>query len=272
MSKHDRCSPIHGFSLVGMLVTMVCILVLFVVLMNSINKATTGQGSAVQGTVRSFEDQMQLASLGQVMVASAQDNRGRYITPSEMTATKDVGLNTTANLMSAMVMNHYATCKLLMSANEYSPYVLEKTDYDYEAYNPTTRVMWDTTFEADLSNISNTSYAHMPLCGERFDKQWKTTMDGKVPLVGNRGPKDGVHDPNSWSYGRNGQWGGHIVFGDGHVEFTNSFALPGLSVKTKEGQMVPDNVFNMETGAKGSDGILSFTKKMTKDGVELQFD
>ena len=255
-----------------MLVSMVCIVVLFVILMNSINKATTGQGSAVQGTVRSFEDQMQMQSLMQAMIAGANDNRGRYLTPSDLTGTKDLGLNTTANLTSAMVMNHYPTCHLLMSANEYSPYVQEKTDYNYEAYNPGTKVMWDTSFVADLSNISNTSYAHMPLCGERFEKYWRADFGGGFPIIRNRGPKNGVDDPDSYSYGRNRQWGGHIAFGDGHVIFTNAFDLPGLTVKNPQGQPVPDNVFNMETGPKGSDGILSFTKKVTKDNVEVQSD
>jgi prepilin-type processing-associated H-X9-DG protein len=271
MTMIERPAQARGFSLVGMLISMVCVLVLFVILMNSINKATTGQGSALQGTVRSFEDQMQLTSLYQAMLAAAPDHRGRYLTPSDITDADDVTQNTTANLFSAMVMEHYTNCKLLISANEYSGYVEEKFDYDYTAYSPQSRAMWDTTFVADLSKLSNTSFAHMPLCGDRFDKQWRSSMDGTFPLVGNRGPKDGVANPDSWTYGRNGQWGGHIMFGDGHVEYASSFDLPGRTV-VKDGQTVPDNVFNMETGPKGGDGILSFTKAITTNGVELQYD
>lgn len=271
MNKGLRIYPRRGFSMVGMLITMVCIVVLFSLLMTSMNKAITGQGSAVQGTVRSFEDEMTLTGLYQSMLANAADRKGRYLTPGELGGPSDITQNTTANLFSAMVMEQYTSCKVLISGNEYSGYVQEKLDYDHAAYNPAAKVFWDSTFVADLSRFSNVSYAHMPLCGERFDHKWESTMDSAFPLVGNRGPKNGVNDPNSWSYGRNGQWGGHFVFGDGHVQFTNSFDLSGLTLQVG-GQSVPDNVFNMESGSKGGDAILSFTKTMTREGAELQYD
>ena len=43
-----------AFSMIGMLITMVCMLVLFVILMYSLNKAVTGQKTQHEGTVRSF--------------------------------------------------------------------------------------------------------------------------------------------------------------------------------------------------------------------------
>ena len=43
----------RGLSLVGLLVTMVCLVALFAIGLSSLNKAVTGEGSAVEGTVRS---------------------------------------------------------------------------------------------------------------------------------------------------------------------------------------------------------------------------
>jgi hypothetical protein len=69
----------------------------------------------------------------------------------------------------------------------------------------------------------------------------------------------------------NGQWGGHLVFGDGHVRFTNSFDISDHTLLI-DGQSVPDNVFNMQTGFNGDDAILSFTEAMSADTVKLQYD
>ena len=109
------------------------------------------------------------------------------------------------------------------------------------------------------------------LFGERFRKQWKSTMDSMFPLVGNRGPKDGVSSTQSLACGKNGIWGGHIAFGDGHIVFVNS-ATPSGVVFQRNGQNYADNIFIMDDGAAGVDAILSFTRTMGKNGPELQFD
>jgi hypothetical protein len=83
-----RIQSHRGFSLVGMLVTMVCMVVLFVILMNSLNKAVTGQGSQQQGTVRSTQDELYLYSLYQSMAVFSNDNKGLYPVPSIMSGSK----------------------------------------------------------------------------------------------------------------------------------------------------------------------------------------
>ena len=40
----------RGFSMIGLLVSMVCIVVLFAIGMNAMNKAVTGEGTARRGT------------------------------------------------------------------------------------------------------------------------------------------------------------------------------------------------------------------------------
>lgn len=270
-SPSQRLSTRAGFSMVGMLITMVCMVVLFAILMTSLNKAVTGEKSQHEGTVRSFEDKMYLMGVFQSMLVHANDNKGVYIVPSTIARSEDVSLNTTANLFSAMVMDNYSPPNQLISGNEYSGYVEVMRDYDYTAYDPAARLYWDPMFKADLQRLSHVSFAHMPLCGERFEKQWRSTMSSGTPLIGNRGPKDGVNDANSYACGRDGMWRGHLVFGDGHIDFVDTPTPNGLYYEA-DGQRAADNMFIMESGARGNDAILGFTKTMSLDQVELQFD
>ena len=106
----------NGLSLVGLLVTLVCILVLSAVLMTAVNKATTGQGSSVKGTVDSVTDQMNLNGMYQSMFASTIDNNGRYLVPSKIVGDRDVSHDTTANFYSAMIAKNYFRPKQLISA------------------------------------------------------------------------------------------------------------------------------------------------------------
>lgn len=271
MSYHSSRSAGRGFSIVGMLVTLACILVLSVIMMTSLNKAVTGEGSQHDGTVHSFEDKMYLKALFDSMNVDANDNKGSYTVPSDLTGMNDKSQNTTANLFSAMLMKNFTNPHQLISGNEYSGYVDEYTDYNYEAYSPQNRVFWDPNFKADLQKMSNTSFAHVPLFGDRFKHHWNSSMSSTFPVLGNRGPKDGVENPQSLSYGRNGVWGGHVVFGDGHILFVKDFTPPGC-VLEREGKMYADNIFKMDDGPNGGDAILSFTKKMNSNGPELQHD
>lgn len=269
---HMRFPPVtRGFSMIGLLITMVCIVVLFAILMNSMNMAVTGQKTQQPGTVRSFEDKMYLLAIYQSMLASATENRSAYITPTGIANSDDAALNTTANLFSAMLIQNYTVPKQLISGNEYSGFVWEKADYDFTAYNPVEKVFWDTTFQADLKRLSNVSFAHLPLCGKRFERKWQPSMDSLFPLFGNRGPKDGVNSANSYACGRDGVWRGHIVYGDGHIDFIDTPTPNGLAFE-EDGQRVQDNIFALEDGPAGEDAIISFTQTMTKEGPQLQFD
>ena len=263
--------------MIGLLISVALMMVLSVVLLNSLNQAITGGKSAMPGTVASFQDKEYLRALFQSMVVS--DGLGSntllgddpFITPATVAGGEDVSLNTTANLFSAMIMQRYTIPAQLISGNEYNPNVWGDEDYNYAAHNPYDGVFWDPNFVADLDVDSNNSFAHIPLHGRRYQRYWKFTVDSRAPLLGNRGPINGVDDSSSYTYGRNGKWGGHIVFGDGHVDFFESFFPAGLSYD-RDGQLQHDNIFAMETGPNGDDAILSFTKQMTADGPVLQHD
>jgi hypothetical protein len=261
----------RAFSLIGMLITMACIIVLASLLMSSLNQATTGGGSVKGGTVRSFQDKLNLSQIGQVLFVAANDSNGRLPEPAFVIGARDGSPNTTANLFSLLVAQHSIAPKMLMSGNEYSPNVRE-ADYDFTAYNPHSRAYWDPNFKADLKRESNTSFAHLPLFGQRFEKHWRrASYSSTFPLMGNRGPYDGRHDPQSYTYGRDGSWAGHLVFGDGHVAFVDSFTPQGV-IFEQRGQVYSDNIFAIEDGESGADAIITFTLEMTPRGPVIQHD
>jgi hypothetical protein len=253
-----------------LLVSLVCVVVLFAIGMNAMNKAVTGEGSAVEGTVRSTQDQLALYALHQGLFINAQSNRDRFLRPSDLTE-GDAAEDTTANLFSAMVMGQYCKPEQLISGNEYSGYVEVDEDYDYLVYDPSGGVFWDPRFEADLYDLSNTSFANVPLVGERADRHWRSNLGARFPILGNRGPENGVENPESMTYGRNGQWGGHLVYGDGHIDFVTDFTSKTTTIE-RDGQRYADNIFAMEDGPEGADAILAFTLELTRKAVELQWD
>jgi len=271
----------HG--LIGLLITMAIIAVLFALLMSSMNRAVTGEGSAVEGTVRSIEDQAQLMAIHQAFAIHAlgdpRNRGGRFLVPSVVSRTDDRSLDTTADLYSAMIALNFLRPETLISPNEYSTWVEADTDYDFRAYQPAEGRFWDTDFKADLQDVSNVSYAHMPLYGRRFEKHW--SGESRNLVLGNRGPKDGIDDPASYTYGRNKQWAGHIVFGDGSIDFITTFTPGNVQVMPPgaggggeggESASTADNIFRFDDGVDGVDAILGFTKKMTANGPELVWD
>jgi hypothetical protein len=255
-----------------MLVAMAILLVLVVVMSNALNQAMTGSSSAMQGTVASHEDRMYLLAIFQSMAAQSQeDGSGRYPVPGEMTRRRDPSDNTTAALFSSMVARRLVPPAQLISGSEYNPNVEPDEDYDYAAWNPAADSWWDPKFKADLDSGSNTSFAHVPLHGERLRRAWVFSADSSVALLGNRGPKDGRLGPFTYTIGRSGAWGGHVVFGDGHVEFLETFTPPNV-LFDRDGLRLPDNLYAIEDGPAGTDAILAFTKRMTPQGPVLQFD
>jgi hypothetical protein len=264
-------APPRGNTLIGLLVAMAIMVVLAFVAMNAMNKAVTGSGSAAPGTVRSFKDVQYLSSLFMSMAAASQLEDEGFLVPGDLGGGHDPASNTTANLYSAMIAQSYTVPGQLISGNEYNPSVWPDSDYDYTSYDARRGTWWDAGFKADLAVESNTSFAHVPLYGQRLRQLWRFTAGSHTPLLGNRGPEGGLDNPNSYTYGRSGVWGGHVVFGDGHVEFLTTFTPAGV-VYGRGAERLPDNIFDAEEGPDGLDAILTFTKAMTAEGPEVQWD
>ena len=130
----------RAFTLIGIMVSMVIMLVLSVLLLNGLNDATTGQKSAKVGTVASLKDKQYLRGLFQGMAYSHNDLSGSrnsyYLTPSIVAGDDDISHNTTANLYSAMIIQRYTVPQNLISGNEFSPYINPDEDYNMHAYDP----------------------------------------------------------------------------------------------------------------------------------------
>ena len=154
-----------------------------VIMSNAMNKATTGAGSTLTGTVSSFQDKQYLRSISQTLADDAQmSGEGRFLVPSELTRRSDVNDDTTANLFSAMVAQQSLPPAQFISGNEMSPYVKLDEDYNYAAYNVTDDTYWDPEFIADLEWESNTSFAHVPLHGERLRRYWSAGIGSRTPV------------------------------------------------------------------------------------------
>ena len=207
--------------------------------------------------------------LYQSLAVQAQLGEGRFLVPDDLTRRDDPGDNTTACFYSAMIAQQYAMPEQLFSAQERNPAVWPDEDYDFTAYDPSSDLHWDPAFTADLDVDSNTSFAHLPMYGERFRRHWRFTAGYRTPVLGSRGPAGGVHDTASYTYGADGTWAGHIVFGDGHVEYVTTFTPSGIVFGR---QQIPDNLFRMDDGPDGADIVLTFTKVMTDIGPEIQHD
>lgn len=261
----------RGYSLIGILITMAIIVVLYAISMQALDKAISGEGNTESGTAYSMVDKITLQQIYQSLLMETQSRNGALPTPSVIAGNADTGLNTTANLYSAMIAENYVTPKMLISANEQSPYIWPDDDYDYTSYAPARGTFWDPNFSADLSDDANVSFAHEPIFGKRRDQWNRPSFNSTFPMFGNRGPKGGIEDPSSYTYGKDGTWAGHAVFGDGHVEFFETFT-PGSVAYYRNGTPQPDNIFAFDDGESGSDAILTFTEFIHGSEIRIQHD
>jgi len=262
MATHHRA----GFSLIGMLAAIVIIVILIAITVPSLQSAMgpAGSGGGVQeNQISTHADRTNLHSIFQGMFAMEMDVGGHLPTPSLVSGSRDKSQDTTANLFSMLIARAGIHPSMLISENEQSFYVDVDSDYNTMSYNPSSGVYWDPGFKADLTSESNVSFAHMPLLGERFKQGWIKGGPSMMPVMGNRGPKDGVAGQESIFFGT--AWGGNVLYADGHIDFTYAYTVPTLYGGG-------DNLFAVESGAQGVDGILSFTKSISDGGFELQFD
>lgn len=251
-------------TLIGILVAMALVVALFAILMTSMKGAMGGGGSTPvqQNQASTFVDRENLRQIYIGMATFAISNDSHLPSPTRIAHSDDKSIDTSANFWSAMIAQQIVVPGQLVSKNEQSDFVWQDEDYNV-SYNPNAGLPWDTTFAADLASDSNVSFAHQPLYGERFRRGWMWGSS-MYPVLANRGPKDGVLDPNSWTtHNTTGQWAGNIVYADGHVDFSYSMT-PGI--------LGGDNLFANETGQSGADAILSFTKEIWDGGFTLQWD
>jgi hypothetical protein len=253
----------RGLSMIGLLVTMACILILATIYMSSIDKAVTGgKGTSAKGSVWGMQDQIQLQLLGQALTIDAMSNQsGQFLTPSRLSGSNDVYDNTSANFWSAMLIQNLAKPEQLVSPSDRG--WVEKAQVDYRSQD------WDTHFSVDVTETSNVSYANMPLYGERLKKRW-SPESGRFPILGNRGPKDGVESSDSYTVDDDGVWRGWVLFSDNSIKW-----VEGTSVYSKwqrRDGVRDDNVFLLEDGDSADDAILGLSIEMDDHGPIFVWD
>lgn len=231
--------------------------------------------------------------------------------------------NSSGHLYSAMIAQEYFNTDLLISPVETNPAVEEfrgrrGNGYDYTSYAPAADTYWegdvaDPTGCASLSGPretpnrafqvrvdrtaqccpklrSNTSYAHLMLCGDRRTINWRNSMDSEKPVFATRGPGvgkangiTGGHtnpqgDSITWAmlqHGPKREWHGQICYSDNHIDYATSVYPNRVGYENERG-LTKDNIFSAEygrcnTGGAGwleGDTWLGLCEIMTKDRIQ----
>lgn len=259
-------------TLISLLVVIAIIGILVAVMSTALQGVKgTGPGGTAPNSMSNFEDRHNLSQIFQGMMMDATMGQKGMPMPSAV-ANGSKSLDTSANFWSMLIAQNTVYPQMLISGAEQSMLVNEILNYNRNAYNPSQGQYWDPNFKADLQKESHVSFAHMPLLGDRVRKNWVVGGPAMFPMMGNRGPKDGVPDPNSWTCDpATGQWKGNIVFGDGHIDYLQTMTPPNVQFNQRN-QWVQDNIFALEDGYRGGDGIITFTRSINDSSFEMQFD
>ena len=263
----------HGFTLVELLVVMAIIALLIGLLLPALAKA--------RAQAMLTKDSAQIKQIHQSWVVFSRELNGALPTPGLIDRLPDPVLgdvpgrgpedqeaNWTGPLFSVCIMRHYFTPQLAVAPSEPSGNVITMDNYNYNAYQPLgdnidcpepgedhSDSYWDCNFAVDLFNLSNTSYAHMPIAGERKKRHWKDSLDSTMGMLGTRGVENGDYDNQLLYYrsvtlefhGGHKEWVGLVAFNDNHVERLDTFVPQHLNYNIGEDAFA-DNIFKDDTG------------------------
>jgi len=254
----------RGFTIIGLLVVVAIMLVLYALTYESLRGVISGtseDGVAVQASKSRMTDMFNLQQLAQGATIAGLSGGSGLPRPSDLTG--DVHDDTTANVYALMVARGVAVPEMLISPLDEADVVPFDGDIPGRSDVP-----WNDHFEADLHGVSNVSYAHLVLHGDRA-KHWSgRSLDSTMPLFSNRGPKDGVeHEDSLTCDPATGRWAGHVAFADGHVSLVQDAANA-----VRRGRGGSDHFFRIDDEDRHADAILGFTWEIDDDGPILQWD
>ena len=259
----------RGHSLIGLVVTLGCMALLAAVILPSLRSSITGDGRATPSSAWGMQDQIQIQSIVRAMITDAMAGRDTFIIPSELCDYGREEDNTTASFWSAMVMERLVSPKHLVAPGDRG-WVERIERYDYSVYDPREGVCWDSMFSADLDDVSNVSYAHMPLLRERLDRWWHGEAGGTFPIIGSRGPRDGDPAEASFTLDDDGQWRGWVCRSDGSIEWHEHTTI-GAHWRRRGGPST-DNLFRIDDVYDDDDAMLGFTSVMDGSSPTFQWD
>ncbi|MFI4881720.1 MAG: hypothetical protein ACIAQU_03950 [Phycisphaerales bacterium JB064] len=240
---------------------------------------------------RQLKDSTQLRGITQASAIWAQNNQERYPTPSRVDRKgvtiprpeglngRDLSLDTTGNILSAMIFNGFFPVELTVSPAEVGNV---EVFANYQFANPTTTVnppmaLWDPAFRGTpldvwggkvpgiMGSASHNSYAQVAYYGRR-EHMWGNTFSASEAVWGNRGPAYTLEE-QQWVPLRNSPfgdasttmrihgnpttWEGNVAFNDQHVDFVTQPDPAALrwhfvDVGGQGPDILPDNLFHAE--------------------------
>jgi hypothetical protein len=230
-----------------------------------------------QRNAKSAKDGTQIAQVHKANIIFADSNEGRFCIPGLVNrdavlasagpalagqqipgmGPENHSLNFSANIYSALISQQFFGTDIVIGPTEVNPQVREKTNYNFDAYDPANDSYWDTTFSGAIqvaTGIVNFSYAHMAVCGTRKSEHWRNTQSSTMPVFSTRGTKDGVNTGNEYTksptlqlHGPEEQWDGNVCFNDNHTEMLTSFYPVSYEpVNVNPPTPVKDNIFAAE--------------------------
>ena len=306
----------NGFTLIELLVVIAIIALLLGLLLPALAKA--------RATARQVKCGTQVQQIHKAWVTKGTDNaRGTFPLPGEVNrigalpgrGNEDEAKNNHANLHSMCVAQQFISPQILVSPSEASGNVGVCSNYDMNKYKPAEDIYWDGdvtnatssnpgtdgNLKADLTTLSSTSYAAMPLMMKsstsripnRRDLQWKVgaTNGSRFPIAGNRGVKNGSTTTSDYTdsktlliHGASNEWEGMMVYNDDHVIFERTFTPVGMvcvpfgtplppgdtscGTGTTAANMGLDNIFKADGDITNgeTDAYLAVVKKVTVTG------
>ena len=307
----------RGFTLIELLTVMAIIALLVGLLLPALAQA--------RSKALMIKDQTQIKQIHLAWTTFSRDYDGIYPTPGLINrlpdpmlggldkpgrGPEDIHANTSAAMYSACIMGNYFTPQILVAPTEPSGFVAVKDDYNWSVYDPLGDIYWDADEDGNSSadfpeyipfatrlegpmagRLCNTSYAHMPIVGDRKTREWRDTLNSQWAVIGNRGVRDG-DDTNEEVYygsvtlefhGGRKEWVGNIGFNDNHVELLHTFYPAGLNYLGDDvgggGDTTtnPDNIFKNDTesnnSGEGHDIWLTLVSEINAvDDIQAEWD